>query len=114
MRTLHRVACCRVLGSKSDTLKSDLFFTVAYKNWSRSGQNGPEGHDFAKFVPLASGTTSISTEGRCCLILFDALKCGTSAEDVDVLNFTCRLAPGAVGFDDGEDDGGLSREGGKK
>jgi hypothetical protein len=42
--------------------------------------------------------TEISTEGKRALLLFVALKCGTS--EADALNFTQKLAPDGVGFDD--------------
>ncbi len=44
--------------------------------------------------------------------MFYAMRCGTAEEDVDVLNFTCKLAPDGAGYDDGDDNGGLPAVGG--
>ena len=48
-------------------------------------------------------STTMSIQGRCCVILFYALRCGTSQQDTDVLNFTCKIIPHGAGYDD--DDG---------
>ena len=79
-------------------------FTRAFHNWTRSGQNSPEGHNFSDFVPRAPSSTAISSIGRFCLILFYAMKWGTENEDTEVLNFTSKLAPLGLGYDDGADE----------
>lgn len=78
-------------------------FTRAYHNWTRSGQNNPEGTDFEMFVPRAPASTAMSALGRHCMILFYAMKCGTEEEDVEVLNFTSKMVPFGAGYDDGEE-----------
>jgi hypothetical protein len=83
---------------KSIFFKSRGLFTKSYGKWSLSGQNDPE--RFADFLPRGPRSTEISTEGKRALLLFVALKCGTSEEDTDALNFTKKLAPDGVGFDD--------------
>ena len=39
-------------------------FTGAFHNWTRSGQNNPEGSSFVKFVPRAPSSTTISNVDR--------------------------------------------------
>lgn len=41
----------------------------------------------------------IPNVSRCCTIMFCALKCGKLNEDIDVLNFTYKLAPNGAGYD---------------
>lgn len=79
-------------------------FTKAYHIWSKSGQKSSEGSDFHKFVPPQSGSLQPSLIGRCCLIMFYGMKCGTPEEDVEVFNFICKLSPGGAGYDDDDDD----------
>ena len=79
-------------------------FTRAFYNWTRSGQNNPEGSDFIKFVPRAPSSTTISNVGRYCVILFYAMKCGIKEEDTEVLNFTSKMVPHGAGYDDGDVD----------
>lgn len=78
--------------------------SVSFKNLSRSCQNKPEGNDLAKFVPKTPGTIRLSTEGRCCFIVFYVLKGGTPEQDVDILNLTSRLTPSGVWQDDRKHD----------
>lgn len=99
----QRLPCLRSGAFLKDRyFKIRSLFSVAFKNWSRSGQNRPEGKEFANSVPTTPGTVSIYSKGRCHLVLFHELKCGTSAEDIELLKFTSRLTPGDVGNDDGE------------
>jgi len=79
-------------------------FTRAYHNWSQSGQNNSEGCDFHKFVPRAPSCITLSLQGRFCVILFHALRCGTESEDTEVLTFTSKNVPHGAGYDD--DDSG--------
>lgn len=79
-------------------------FTRAYANWSASGQLDCEGADFLKFQPRDPSSQSLSTLGRFVGVLFYALRCGTSDERAELLNFACKLAPHESGFDDDQDD----------
>jgi hypothetical protein len=83
---------------KSIFFKSRGVFTKVYQKWSLSGQNDPE--RFESFLPRGPRSSEISAEGKRALILFIAMKCGTPDEDVDALDFTKKLAPDGIGFDD--------------
>ena len=79
-------------------------FTSLYHNWTLFGQNNPEGTDFANFVPRAPSSTSASSLGRLCLILFESMKCVTEDEDTEILNYTSKIVPYGAGYDDDDDD----------
>lgn len=92
---------------RSGTVLKDKFFemrkhfTSAYAKWKESGQNDTgEDIPFYKFCPSAARSSELSTEGKKITILFHALRAGTRNLDVDVLNFTCKLAPFNAGYDD--------------
>lgn len=89
-------------------------FTTAYSNWSTSGQLDAEGSDFDKFVPRAVASQEISSVGRLVCVLFYALRCGTDAEETEILNFTSKMAPFGSGFDDDDDADTLSARGGSQ
>ncbi len=87
-------------------------FTKAYARWTVSGQNNPEVGAFQNFVAPAPNSTTMSLQGKFTCIMFHALGCGTKEEDTEVLNFTCKLAPEGVGYDDDDEDcmrGGRTR-----
>lgn len=89
-------------------------FTKAYHNFSVSGQNDGEASQFCNFVPRAPGSTQIARKSKLLCILFYALRCGTPEEDTDILNFTMKLAPHEMGYDDGEQCGSSMRGGAQR
>eukprot|EP00171_Calliarthron_tuberculosum_P005085 IDg5085t1 len=79
-------------------------FTKSYARWTVSGQNNPEAGVFQNFVAPSPNSTTMSVQGKFTCIMFHALGCGTKEEDTEVLNFTCKLAPHGVGYDDDDED----------
>jgi hypothetical protein len=58
-----------------------------------------------KFLPPTSGRGGISEEGKRILLLFVALNVGTSQEDTELLNFTCKEAQADVVTEEAGDSG---------
>eukprot|EP00171_Calliarthron_tuberculosum_P002444 IDg2444t1 len=92
-----------VRGSISTSWDADEIDANAMPVAKRTGQNESDGFDFFSFVPRASGSRSISKEGLCTCIMFQALGCGTPREDTDLLTFTSKLAPADVAYDDDDE-----------
>jgi hypothetical protein len=66
-------------------------FTVAYTNWSASGQNDPT--NFSSFLPKApGGGEEIPADARRAFVLFYVLRCGTENEDATVLDCVSRIS----------------------
>jgi hypothetical protein len=66
-------------------------FTVAYENWSASGQN--DRTNFSSFLPTApGGGGKIPADARRALVHFHVLRCGTGNEDTTVLDCVSRTS----------------------
>jgi hypothetical protein len=62
--------------------------------WTVSGQNDPE--TFVNYLPTASRSPEISTEGKRAYFLFIDMGCGTLDEDADALHFMKKTVPDGV------------------
>lgn len=65
-------------------------FTKAYLKWKASGNNNPS---FDAFCERNLRTDNLNSKGVKCMILFQALLCGTDNERKDLLDFTLRSVP---------------------
>jgi hypothetical protein len=78
-------------------LRSKKVFSTAYRRGELSGQMDPECDSFKDFFPCAGrSSTELSQEGKRAVLLFQALRCGTTQEDGETLSFTIKLAPDGV------------------
>jgi hypothetical protein len=60
----------------------------------------PEIDSFKDLLPSSGrSSTEISQDGKRAVILFQALRCGTSQEDSEALSYTIKLAPEGVGYE---------------
>ncbi len=78
--------------------KNKAVFTKAYRNWTVSGQNNTD--NITDFVTSRRSNGTPNEEGKRALMTFFALRCGTPEADVDPLDFTIKLAPEGVAYDD--------------
>jgi hypothetical protein len=75
------------------------YFTRVYDNWSVSGQNDSE--KFSEFVKgPVSGSSKYPYLSMCAINLFNALRCGRSDADEEILRLYVKTAPTGVMYDD--------------
>lgn len=78
--------------------KNKAVFTKLYRNWTVSGQYNTD--TVGDIISSRRSDGSPREEGKRALMTFFALKCGTPGADVDFLEFSMKLAPAGVAYDD--------------